>query len=332
MLEQMREGTKHPLLLVMFAILVIVFVFEFGGVSGSEACGPRSRAVAASVNGEEFSNLDLSVILNRVSRRSGTTDAEYAKLQRQAAEKLALLYLLADEAEKMGMAVSEDELRDFILDSRRNVDFQIYSKDGTFDPDIYQRFVKFYLEMTIEDYQEFKTRELLALQYLSLFEKSLAVLPSQVDDLNALRNTKVNLEFIRLDPKKLRESVTFSAEEITAFAEANPDRITNYYSEHKEDYSTAKEVRVRRIMIKKAPESAAEEIKKKVEDKWATVKERILTKEEDFATVVKELSEDIVYKDKGGDMGWSKLEDMNEKTAKLVDGMSKGQVKEDVFL
>ena len=81
MLEQMREGTKHPLLLLMFAILVIVFVFEFGGVSGSEACGPRSRAVAASVNGQEFSNLDLSVILNRVSRRTNTDDAAYAKLR-----------------------------------------------------------------------------------------------------------------------------------------------------------------------------------------------------------------------------------------------------------
>lgn len=328
MLSQMREASQSWLIYVAFGILIVVFVFYFG--PQTEGCQPSKRQTAAVVNGTEIDNTDLTILLNRVSRRNQRLDdAEYIRLQKQTLEKLALLYLLADEAQANGLAVGPDQLSAFILDGRRNADYTYYSnKDGKFDRESYQRFVQYGLEVTVEQYEAFKTRELLARDYLTVLEQTLLIPPSQVESATKLQNTKVELEFIKVDPKQLESAIEFTDAEVSDYASKNAEAIEKFYTDNKKDYEKPKRARVRRLMVKKPSDSAADEAKKEAEQKWTDAKARVIEKKEDFEAVVKEISEDIAYKDKGGDMGWSKLEDMNQEMAKVVNDMKQGDVKE----
>jgi hypothetical protein len=81
-------------------------------------------------------------------------------------------------------------------------------------------------------------------------------------------------------------------------------------------------------MVKKPSEGGSAEEKAKAENTWKQAKERVLEKKEAFEAVVQELSEDIAYKDKGGDMGWSTMDDIDQNMAKVVGEMKLGEVKE----
>lgn len=321
MLSQMRSASKSWLVYLAFGVLIIVFTFYFG--PGSDGCQPSSRERAAVVNGESLYNVDIDILMNRFSRNRGRlNDAEYIKLQTQVLQKLSLLYLLSDNARERGFEVGKEELSRFILDPRRNVDYRNYSdKDGRFDAENYERFVAFGLTVTVEDYERFKQRELLAYKYLSSLEGTLSVLPKEAEELSKLRNTKVDLEFVRFDPKQLASAVSVTDEQIAAFNASNAADVKKYFEDNKKNYEEPKRVRIRRLMVKKGDD-------KKAEDNWKTAKDRVLTKKEAFEAVVKDLSDDIAYRDKGGDMGWSDIDNMNQDMAKVVDGMKQGDVKE----
>jgi len=90
-----------------------------------------------------------------------------------------------------------------------------------------------------------------------------------------------------------------------------------------------REFHVRRVVVKKAAADAKAADKRAADQKWTRVKDRIVTKAEDFATVATEESDDPVYGgDKAGDLGFSTLDDMNAEMAKVVGTMTPGEVKE----
>lgn len=327
MLEQMRQGTQNVFIYIAFGILIVVFTFYFG--PGADGCQPSQRALMVTVDGEGIYNTDVTVMLNRTNRnRRNLTEADYAQLERQAGEKMALLFYLSNRAEAQGLSVGDEELAKYILDGSQNPEFQIYSEKGVFSKDIYDRYISNYLEMSVEEYEVFKRRELMANKYLKMLEHTLAVQPSEVEQLSALRNTKVNLEFVKFDAKTLEEALSFSDEEVQKYLADNTDKVQKAYEETKKEYGKPKRVRVRRLMVKKPSKDAKDDEKKVIDDKWSAVKKRVLESKEDFVTVINEVSEDIAYKDKGGDMGWSLLEDMNQDMAKVVDTMKVGDIKE----
>jgi peptidyl-prolyl cis-trans isomerase D len=327
MLQEMRQGTNNIFVYLAFGILIVVFTFYFG--QGAEGCQPSKRAAAAKVNGDTLYNTDITIIFNRAaSNRRDLSETELSELKQKSIEKLALLYFLSDKASAKGFEVGQEELAKYILDSNKNIDFRIYSKEGKFDMEIYKRYINNYLEVTTEDYEYFKAKELLVNKYLSSLENTVTVAPNEIDALNKLRSTKVNLEFIKFDATQLQAVLGFTDAEVAAYADKSSEAVKKYFDDNKAEFGTPKRVRVRRLIVNNPPDKSADDVKKKATDKWAAAKDRVVTKKEDFAAVAKELSDDYGYKDKGGDMGWSKLEDMDQAMAKVVDAMKLGEVKE----
>lgn len=328
MLTQMRNATKSWWVYGSIGLLIVVFTFFF---QGSEGLQPTDRRKIATVDGSDVYNTDMTVLMNRVSRRQSRDDDEQYKLEKQVVEKYTLLYHVAGMAEAVGFRVSDDELVAFILDKERNLDFQSYSDDDDkYDKELADRFVKFGLNVSADDYYEFKRRELLAMKYLSALEETVTVLPAEVEAQYTLRNDKIELEFARFDPKApdLAKFITFTDEEVATFAAESGDKVKKYFEDNQKQFSKPKRARVRRIMVRKPGSSADEAATKAADEKWATAKKRAIDDKEDFVAVVADLSEDIAFKDKGGDMGRSELDNMNQDMAKIVDTMKVGDVRE----
>ena len=165
----------------------------------------QRSAEAATVAGETVMTDEVGILYNRAGSRKGETEADIAASQAQALKGLVLLHLLAHQAQELGLRVSDEELRDYIKDPLRNAEYQVfYGNRGSFSGGYYKRYIENQLRVSRMRYEEFKRTELLAKKYLELVEMQVGTLPGEVEALDALRNRKANLKYVKLSPEELK--------------------------------------------------------------------------------------------------------------------------------
>jgi peptidyl-prolyl cis-trans isomerase C len=96
-----------------------------------------------------------------------------------------------------------------------------------------------------------------------------------------------------------------------------------YYEEHKDEFRTIDQVRVRHILIR--PASADSEADTKAKEKAEKILE-LIRNGADFGTVAKQISEDKVSGQKGGDLGYLTREQMDPEVARFVFSMNPGEI------
>ena len=134
--EKSRASDLYP-----FGILIIVFIFFFG--PQAEGCQPSQGTVrslsgwAAKVNGEEISVREVEISVRRqalIQQDSYDDPADLARLRQVTVQQVIEQALLEQQARKMGMAISEEALSQYIV-SKDNPDFPLFSdRDGRFVP------------------------------------------------------------------------------------------------------------------------------------------------------------------------------------------------------
>ncbi|RAL23500.1 hypothetical protein DL240_04895 [Lujinxingia litoralis] len=326
MLDQMRRATKSGFSYILVGLLIVVFAVFFG--VPTDGCRPSgSRAHLATVGGEEIFTEDVNVIYNRYygANRSTTLDDTFYEQQATALKAVLATYVLANRAEEAGLRVSDEEFAAYITDGSRNVEFlSSYGRTGEFDGPFYERYVKFGLSVPLQRYENFKRRELLARKYMAMLDMQVSASPAEIDELNELRNTRVNLELVKFNEETMAQALDLSDQAIAAFIAANGDRIATYFKENRADYETDERVRIRRIYITKpSDETEDADALARFED----AKKRVVDSGEDFATVATELSEDYA-KSQGGLMDWTTPENLDSAIAKAIEGVNVGEVRE----
>lgn len=333
MLEKMRESSRSGLTMVIFAIIMVVFAISFGAPMDGcqQSSGPKR---AATVHGEDLMTDEVNIIYNRYGGQTkNLTEEDLAREQSKALKALVLIHLLAEQAEEMGLRVGEDELKRYILSPLRNAEFQaLYGRNGKFDPGYYKRYVEYQLRVSQNKYEEFKKKELLAKKLLELAEMQVGLLPGEIDALKNLRQTTVNLEYVKLSPAVLKSQVTMTDEELETFIQENKAKIEQDYAARKEaEYTTPAQIRVRRIYILKPDEAAADDRKTLVQSTIDDAKKRVLEQNEDFGKVADDVAEKLdqkFAKGKQGLMEWSSLDNMDQSIVQALDGAKEGEVKE----
>lgn len=332
MLERMRESSRSGLTMVVFAIIMVVFAISFGAPMDGcqQSSGPKR---AATVNGEDLMTDEVDIIFNRYGGNDkNPTEDELATEKSKALKALVIIHLLADQAEEMGLRVGDEELKRYILSPLRNAEFQaLYGRNGKFDAGYYKRYVEYQLRISQKRYEEFKKKELLAKKLIELSELQVGLLPGEIDAVKTLRDTKVNLEYIKFAPAVIKSNLSMTDEELDAFIANNAADIKKAYEDKKAEYTTPAQIRVRRIYILKPDAEAPADQQKKVADTYADAKKRIMEGGEDFGKVADEVAEtlDLKFaKGKQGLMDWSAVENMDQNIVKALEGSEDGAVKE----
>src|SRR5690554_3468560 len=290
MLDQMRRSTKSGFSYILVGLLIVVFAVFFG--APADGCRPSgSRALMASVDGNDIFTEDVNVIYNRYygANRSTTLDDTYYQQQATALKAVLAINLLASRAEDAGLRVSDQEFASYIQDGSRNVEFlSSYGRTGKFDGPFYERYVKFGLSVPLQRYEAYKRRELLARKYLSMLDMQVAVAPAEVEEMHQLRNERINLEMVKFSQDTLADALDLSDEAIATFIANNSARLSTYFEENRSEFESEERVRIRRIYITK-PADAAEDAEALAT--YEQAKARVTAQEEDFAAVATELSE-----------------------------------------
>jgi len=327
MLEIMRENAGGWIVKILFAIIIIVFVFAFG-MSGLDT---GNDPVLATVNDQIITRAEFEEAFQRMAEniRNANPDVSPAQLQTPQFKQVVLNELvnnrlLQAEAARLGVSASDAEIAAGIS---RQPFFQ--NQAGTFDPNIYQMALR-QLRMTPAEFEKNFKQDLTAEKVKRLVRKSGEVTPDQARQIFNWVGEQVRIDYIKVAPRDFVDSITIDEKEVTAFYEENKDRfmvpeqvrlryltftaaelakfqkvsddeIKAYYAANSNSMQQEEQVQARHIlvMVKDTdPDSVKTEARNKIE--------RVLRKAkagEDFAVLAQKYSEGPSGPG-GGELGW----------------------------
>jgi len=317
MLEQMRQQSRSMLIYVLFGIIIAVFIINFGPQSPS--CnrmrgGTQPSALeGAKVNGRVLGRQNYMYGLMMVGAQNIPPQrAKMMRLHEAVMDMLIDREILAGEAEKAGFRVSDEEVEDFLAESKimglgREQKASIFDEDGKFSYEHFRKFVQYQMGMTPRSFIEEQRRELLAAKMREALRAGVAVSPAEVKEDWVRQADQVNVEYLRFPLHRYEAEMEVRPADVAKYAAANQDALKKLYDERKAAFyeNQPKQRHLRQILVKLNPEPTEADdtaAKKKAEGLAARI-----AKGEPFEKVAKASSDDARTKARGGDLGWQRV-------------------------
>ncbi|EMH4927362.1 MULTISPECIES: peptidylprolyl isomerase [Serratia] len=348
MMDNLRAAANHVVLKIILALIILSFVLT--GVGNYLIGG--SGDYAAKVNGQTIERAQLEQAFqserSRMQQQLGDQFSALAgnegymqQMRRQVLSQLIDNMLLDQYAKKLGLAVSDDQIKDAI---RKAPYFQT---NGQFDNAKYLDLIG-RMGYTADNFAQSMRQQLVNQQLIQAFGESGFVLPSESQAMAALVLQERDVRLATIDLKALQAKQSAGDDELKAYYDQNKnsfiapeqvkvsyipldaasmqDKVTvseedisAYYDQHKSSYGQPERKNYSVIQLKTEAEAnaALDELKKGA----------------DFATLAKEKSTDIISRRTGGELGWLEPETTADelKQANLTEkGQLSGVVKSSV--
>lgn len=317
--------TRRIFSYIFIGALALLFAFEWG--PGSRGCDSRleDQDVAATVNG--------SAIPLREFARNYTQQAEQFRRQgvpsemlkqfgihKQVLDQLVNTELLAQAAEKKGLAAGNEDLVKLLKEA------PAFQKDGRFDRDTYQQYVRDFEGTTEVLFEDKLRRQLSAQRMIQLVESSVVVSDDEVKARYLKDGNAAKATFVRFTPAMYLDKVgTPKPAELEAWVKANDAAIKDYYEKNKFQYFQPEKVKAKQILLRVAPDATAEK-KAEAKARIENVRKEIVDNKKDFAEMAKQFSEDVETKEKGGDLGYVERLQLPGNFADLLFALKPGEV------
>lgn len=350
MLTILRKHATSWMLKGLLLLVAVTFI-SWGGYSFFRE---KKYDYAARVNGVAIHVRDYQETLQGVIKRyrdamgPAFTEKmiEELRIRENVLEELISRTLILQEGERLGLNVSDGELRAAIES------IPSFHIDGQFDSRLYERFLRLN-RMGAEDFERMQRETLLYSKAVNLIRLNGGkVSEEEVLEAYLFENEKVNLHFIKISPDSFRGQVSANEVEIKDYyqkqqeefriptylqvqylafrpsdiepkIQISPDEIKRYYDQRKESFKVPKQVRAREILIRVAPQDPPErmeEKRKKAEEILGKVR-----KTKDFASLAKQYSESETAQ-KGGDLGWLQKGSIDETFEKSLFSLKAGDL------
>ena len=279
----------------------------------------------AQVGDQTISVIDVQNLLSKTTRSGQIPPALLPAYTQQALDQLINEKMLALEADRMGMRVSDEEHADLL----KKLVPTAFTGDTFIGMDRYSAEVQARFQMSVPEFETEVKNALLQQKFQALVTDGITASDDEVRDEFRRENEKIKLDYVLIKPEDLQSKVEVSDADLAAYFDKNkaqyvvPERRTIeyailslaqlrqrtpvteddeklYYQSHIDQYKLEDRAHVAHILFKTVGMTDAEaaEVKKKADD--------VLNKAKhggNFADLAKQYSEDTT-KDKGGDLGW----------------------------
>jgi peptidyl-prolyl cis-trans isomerase D len=331
--------------IVLGALLVLIcasmaITLIPGGIGSSLGLGAPPAGVLASIGDQTVTVPEVQREAKAMIRQQFPKGGPQASMllpyfASQAAEQLINEKALVAEAHRMGLRVSDDELRDELQHGQLG---SMLFPDGKFvGQEEYENFVQ-RNDLTVPQFERLEKDFILVRKLRALVSSSAFVGDTEVRDEFNRRNTKVKFEYAVITQADILRGLHPTDEELKAFYERNKATYNNsipekrqikyavvdsakiatattvtdqdlqaYYDQHRDEYRVPEQVKVSHILIKTPlPAPGAKEDEKAVAD--ARTKAEGVLKElkagGNFAKLAEKYSDDPGSARSGGDLGW----------------------------
>ncbi len=328
MLRILREHAQSWMLKGILVLVAVSFI-SWGGYSFFRE---KKVTYAAKVNGVTIEWREYSDALqNAIKQYRETLGPSFSEkmiqelhLQDKILDGLIDKVLILQEAKRLGLSVSDEELREAIES------IPAFQVNGQFDKRAYEWFLRSN-RMTPEEFEQSQRQNLLISKVVNLIRSNEGtVSDDEALDTYLFENERINLAFLKIAPDSLKNRVSANEIEIKDYYQKHQDEFRiptlvqvqyllfrpsdfekkiqvsaddakRYYDLQKDAFKIPKQVRARDILIKIEPQDTPDKIeakKKKAEEILEKAK-----KTKDFASLAKQYSE-AANGPKGGDLGW----------------------------
>ena len=322
MLNFMRQNANSWVMILLFAIIIFVFAINFGPWAGQQSEG---LAYAAIVNNKQISLAEFSTAYtSQLARlKQFRPDYDEAQADRDGLKHMVLEQLISRELlTQLGRAhhlsIGARTLADEIKE-------RVFGPDANFDKEEYKRRVHGFFQTTIPQFEEQVEKELVAQQMADVIGTPVFVSDQEAKNNYIDKNTKVAVDYIKINPAFYQSATPVSLEQVSLFVEKNKAPIAEYYNAHLSQYNKEKQVRASHILVKfSGPDISAEE-KAKLKEKAQALLERV-KKGEDFAKVASTESDDLGSRASGGDLNFFPAGQMVEEFSKAAFALDRNQI------
>ncbi len=312
-LENLRKGTESTAIRIIIGVTVAAFVVW--GVQG--ASDERSGAVAT-VNGSTITDSEFNSIYRGAERanRDNLDDAGRAALRADVLQYVIRQEALLQEAERLGIAVSVDEV------ARELVKSPNFQKDGKFDDHTYRTFLK----NTGSNPDRFEAgirRELLVRKLTEFALTAVDVSESEIKKVWTEQETQLDLTFIRLPDTAFLEDIAVTDAEREDILAKQGDTLKKRYDDAFERrFNLPKRYTLSSVLIRT---DAADIDKVAARARAEALRAEAAAPGADFAAVARSGSEDLSAA-QGGSLGQIAADQLDPVVRGAADATAVGQV------
>lgn len=319
---------------VIQVVLAVIFLpFAFFGVESyfsSDGMGAEvARIGDYRVTQQEFQRAlqqrqeDMRRMVNNAPLDPALLDSP--EMRFAALEQIVRDRLLLSQALRMGIKVTDEQLRDLITSQ------QTFQQDGKFSKDLYEAFLR-NQGMTAAAFEASLRRDLLKQPLVDAFGATAMVPRTVVDRIIRLSEQTREVAIATVDassfvaqvnvddaavkkfyesrtsefqvPEQVRlEYVVLSLDNVAAQMEAKPEEVRKAYDSSPERFSSPEERSASHILIA-VPADANAEVRAAAKAKATDLAKQVQDKPDRFAALAKEHSEDPGSAASGGDLGF----------------------------
>lgn len=333
-----QKGVMSFIYTLLLGAVMVVFVVQFRPNANSPTAGLMKKCVAK-VRGTCIDEKDW-----RAQRYllHGQYDSAGTNWNKAAVDSLIERTLLEQEAKRLGVRVSEDEVMNELVRWRVHITVpvamraqarslgidpsgvrwtQFGTKEKPFDQSVFEKVVQSTTGQNTTEFVDSQIQELTAARMISLVAERVKVGEVEAYEQFAYERATTSVLFTRLDPKFFAEHfVTADKAVLDKWIADHKKEVDDKVAALPKDKGPAQLFDARQILVeakKDAPADKKAEAKKKADALLDKIK-----KGEDFAKVASAESADAPTKEKGGRFEWVNLADQ---PAPVRDGLAKAK-------
>ncbi len=342
---------------VTMVITLVPGIFDTGGTSDATVFATvREPGVLGRFGGDStgIKSTDVAQQAQQMLRQQGLPENAMLMgfMEQRAGQMLVQTAILKHEADRMGLQVSDDDLR-----QRLRTEFgQYLFPNGTFvGEDQYMNFVSTAFQMSVSDFESLVKEDMEIKRLQALITGGITVPDNAVREAYRVQGTKVKFDYAVITSDDLRKQINPTDAELESFFQQNQTRYANavpetrkieyvafdasalpggrpqisdaeieaYYNQHRDQYSVKEQVKTRHILINSpagADSKTDAAAKAKAEDLLKQIKAG-----GNFAELAKKNSDDPGSKDQGGELPMIETSRLDPAYAKAAMALNPGQ-------
>ncbi len=324
--------------IVLGAILVFVSVMMVitlvPGIFDS-LTGTTGKGIYAKVAGQEITSAEVDKQAEQYAKRQGLPPEFMQFIRPQAASQLVARYALIAEARRMGLQVTDDELRNTL--HQGGFGEQLFPGGNYIGEQGYENFVSQYFHLSVAQFEDQLKQELLVQKLLAMVQGTVTVPETQVKAEFIKENQKVKFDYAVLTTEQIMKQVKVTDTELKAFYDQHKQEYVNsipekrkaqyivinastipgvtvtdddlkqYYSSHRDQFNVPERVHVRHILVKTPTPAPGQKPDQKAVDAAKTKAEGLLSQLKNganFEELAKKNSDDTESAKRGGELPW----------------------------